>query len=81
MSIRTNILGYPRVGANRELKKAEEAYWAGKISREELLDRLLPVYIEILRQLEDLGAEYVQIDEPFLNTDISDEVRAAYRRL
>ena len=25
MSIRTSILGYPRVGANRELKKAEEA--------------------------------------------------------
>jgi len=226
MSIRTNILGYPRMGANRELKKAEEAYWAGKISREELLDvaaqirkgnwllqkeagidlipsndfsfydqtldlslalgaiperyeslrndrlelyfamahgyqkdgidvtamemtkwfdtnyhyivpeftrnqkfeltfnkaaaefkealgvgvrtkpvligpvtylllgkekesgfnrlelldRLLPVYIEILRQLEDFGAEYVQIDEPFLNTDISEDIRAAYRK-
>lgn len=38
MSIKTNILGYPRVGANRELKKAEEAYWAGKISKQELLD-------------------------------------------
>lgn len=38
MSIRTNIPGYPRIGANRELKKAEEAYWAGKISRLELLD-------------------------------------------
>ena len=38
MSIRTNILGYPRIGANRELKKAEEAYWAGKISKQELLD-------------------------------------------
>ena len=37
MSIRTNILGYPRVGAGRELKKAEEAYWAGKITKDELL--------------------------------------------
>jgi 5-methyltetrahydropteroyltriglutamate--homocysteine methyltransferase len=37
MSIRTSILGYPRVGANRELKKAEEAYWAGRISKDELL--------------------------------------------
>ncbi|MBR6857437.1 MAG: 5-methyltetrahydropteroyltriglutamate--homocysteine S-methyltransferase [Bacteroidaceae bacterium] len=226
MSIRTNILGYPRVGAGRELKKAEEAYWAGKISKQELLDtaalirkenwllqkeagidlipsndfsfydqtldlslalgaiperydslkddrlelyfamahgyqkdgidvtamemtkwfdtnyhyivpeitrnqrfeltfnkaaaefkealelgvrtkpvligpvtylllgkekesgfnrlelldRLLPVYIEILRQLEELGAEYVQIDEPFLNTDITDDIRDAYRK-
>jgi 5-methyltetrahydropteroyltriglutamate--homocysteine methyltransferase len=30
----TNNLGYPRVGANRELKKACEQYWAGKISRD-----------------------------------------------
>jgi 5-methyltetrahydropteroyltriglutamate--homocysteine methyltransferase len=32
----TNNLGYPRVGANRELKKACEHYWAGKITREQL---------------------------------------------
>jgi len=31
-----NNLGYPRVGAHRELKKACEQYWAGKISRDEL---------------------------------------------
>src|SRR5215217_7672949 len=29
-------LGYPRVGSQRELKKASEQYWAGKINREEL---------------------------------------------
>lgn len=33
----TNILGYPRIGKDRELKKALEAYWAGNIQREELL--------------------------------------------
>ncbi|MDB5141920.1 MAG: 5-methyltetrahydropteroyltriglutamate--homocysteine methyltransferase, partial [Mucilaginibacter sp.] len=31
-----NNLGYPRMGAHRELKKACEQYWAGKIGREEL---------------------------------------------
>ena len=30
------ILGYPRIGRGRELKKALEAYWAGRISAEEL---------------------------------------------
>ncbi len=29
-------LGFPRVGAKRELKKAQEAYWAGTIPLEEL---------------------------------------------
>ncbi len=33
---RTHTLGYPRVGARRELKKATEAYWQGTISRSEL---------------------------------------------
>ncbi|GAA0546239.1 5-methyltetrahydropteroyltriglutamate--homocysteine S-methyltransferase [Paractinoplanes ferrugineus] len=27
----STVLGYPRIGANRELKKAVEAYWAGTI--------------------------------------------------
>jgi len=36
MRMLKNNLGYPRVGAHRELKKACEQYWAGKISREEL---------------------------------------------
>ncbi len=35
-TVRTNVLGYPRIGKKRELKKACEAYWAGKTSREEL---------------------------------------------
>jgi 5-methyltetrahydropteroyltriglutamate--homocysteine methyltransferase len=32
----TNNLGYPRVGANRELKKACEQYWTGSITRQQL---------------------------------------------
>jgi 5-methyltetrahydropteroyltriglutamate--homocysteine methyltransferase len=36
--LKTQVLGYPRIGAHRELKKACEAFWKGKISEEELLD-------------------------------------------
>ncbi|MBR1271305.1 5-methyltetrahydropteroyltriglutamate--homocysteine S-methyltransferase [Bradyrhizobium sp. AUGA SZCCT0222] len=35
-----------------------------------LLDRLLPVYIETLRELVKAGAEWVQIDEPCLVLDL-----------
>lgn len=35
--MQTQILGYPRIGANRELKKACENYWAGKIELQALL--------------------------------------------
>ncbi len=34
--IRTHILGYPRIGEQRELKKATELYWKGEIPRLEL---------------------------------------------
>ena len=37
MTIITHTLGFPRVGLRRELKKAQESYWAGNSSREELL--------------------------------------------
>jgi 5-methyltetrahydropteroyltriglutamate--homocysteine methyltransferase len=35
-SITTTVLGYPRIGARRELKHATEAYWAGRIDGDEL---------------------------------------------
>lgn len=31
------VLGYPRIGPKREVKKALESYWGGKISVDELL--------------------------------------------
>ncbi len=35
-SIRAHNLGYPHIGAHRELKKATEAYWKGQLSRADL---------------------------------------------
>src|SRR5690606_30675057 len=34
--IQVHNLGFPRIGAQRELKHALEAYWAGRIDRNEL---------------------------------------------
>ncbi|QFT53826.1 5-methyltetrahydropteroyltriglutamate--homocysteine S-methyltransferase [Microbulbifer sp. THAF38] len=36
--VQTHVLGYPRIGADRELKKAQEAYWRGEISQQRLLE-------------------------------------------
>lgn len=46
--------------------------------RLELLERLLPVYIELLKELEEAGAVWVQLDEPFLVTDIDEKTKKAY---
>jgi len=34
--MQTHNLGYPRVGSQRELKKANEQYWSGKINQQKL---------------------------------------------
>ena len=36
----------------------------------DLLDNLLPVYLEIVKKLNDLGAEWIQIDEPIFVKDL-----------
>jgi len=46
----------------------------------DLLDRLLPVYARVLGDLEAAGADWVQLDEPALATDLGDAERTAYRR-
>jgi 5-methyltetrahydropteroyltriglutamate--homocysteine methyltransferase len=45
-----------------------------------LLDRLLPVYIEVLGELAKRGVEWVQIDEPCLVLDLDEASRNALRR-
>ena len=59
MSIRTNILGYPRIGVNRELKKAEEAYWAGKIEKKELLDAAAQIRKENWQLQKEAGIDLI----------------------
>ncbi len=34
----SHSLGFPRIGAHRELKKAQESYWKGEIDQQALLD-------------------------------------------
>ncbi len=46
----------------------------------ELLDRLLPAYVDVLRKLEEAGAGWVQLDEPALATDLDVSIQNAYTR-
>jgi 5-methyltetrahydropteroyltriglutamate--homocysteine methyltransferase len=48
--------------------------------RIELLDALLPVYVELLQKLEDQGATWIQLDEPYLNMDLSQQEKKAYHK-
>ncbi|AFM34213.1 MULTISPECIES: 5-methyltetrahydropteroyltriglutamate--homocysteine S-methyltransferase [Stutzerimonas stutzeri subgroup] len=62
--------------------------WLGKLKGEdaegfdklELLERLLPVYREVLDRLAAQGVEWVQIDEPILALDLPQDWKNAFER-
>jgi len=59
--------------------------WLGKAKGEafdklELLERLLPVYGEVLDRLAAQGVEWVQIDEPILALDLPQDWKNAFER-
>ncbi|GIJ31596.1 5-methyltetrahydropteroyltriglutamate--homocysteine S-methyltransferase [Micromonospora sediminimaris] len=49
----STVLGYPRIGVNRELKKAVEAYWAGTIDAEALANTAAGLRAQVWRTLRD----------------------------
>ncbi len=49
--------------------------------RIDLIDSLTDVYIEFLKELSGYGCKYIQIDEPFLVTDLEDQVKETYSRV
>ncbi|MCK8478933.1 5-methyltetrahydropteroyltriglutamate--homocysteine S-methyltransferase [Microbacterium aurugineum] len=49
------ILGYPRIGRRRELKKAVEAFWAGRIDEEELERTTRELRASTRERLAELG--------------------------
>lgn len=46
----------------------------------DLLEEVLALYATVLAQLDEAGAEWVQIDEPILVTDLTDRQRRAFTR-
>ena len=59
MTIHNHTLGFPRVGLRRELKKAQESYWAGNISREELLATGRELRARHWEQQKQAGVEFL----------------------
>lgn len=56
------ILGSPRVGPNRELKRAVEKYWSKKIDRAELEAVAATLRGNTLRQLADVGVDSIPVN-------------------
>ena len=58
MVLATN-LGFPRIGANRELKKAVESYWKGKSSEKELQATAKEIRARNWKLQKDAGLDHI----------------------
>ncbi|RCW45283.1 methionine synthase (B12-independent) [Halopolyspora algeriensis] len=58
-TIGSTVLGYPRIGPHRELKRALESYWAGRSSEAELRDVARTLRTNTWRELSDAGLDSV----------------------
>ncbi|WP_038912860.1 5-methyltetrahydropteroyltriglutamate--homocysteine S-methyltransferase [Dickeya zeae] len=63
MAILNHTLGFPRVGLRRELKKAQESYWAGNSTQEELLNVGRELRARHWQQQKDAGVELLPVGD------------------
>ncbi|CNH96875.1 5-methyltetrahydropteroyltriglutamate/homocysteine S-methyltransferase [Yersinia thracica] len=63
MTILNHTLGFPRVGLKRELKKAQESYWAGNSTQEELLNVGRELRARHWQQQQQAGVDVVPVGD------------------
>lgn len=59
MVVLSNVSGFPRIGARRELKFATERYWAGKVPAQELEEAARSIRDENWRFMREAGIDLI----------------------
>ncbi|KAH7914215.1 cobalamin-independent synthase [Hygrophoropsis aurantiaca] len=72
----SSVLGFPRIGANREVKKAVEAYWGGKLSAEELTKVAAETKTASWTSLKERGVDLIPSGEFSLYDHVLDHSAA-----
>lgn len=73
MTYATN-LGYPRMGKNRELKKALEQFWSGKLSETALLEQATALRKQHWLLQRELGLEHIPSNDFSLYDQVLDTI-------
>ncbi|MFD0587402.1 5-methyltetrahydropteroyltriglutamate--homocysteine S-methyltransferase [Paenibacillus sp. GCM10027627] len=69
---KSSVLGYPRIGADREWKKALESFWGGKLEQGEFLDKLQEIRLNHLRKQQEQGIDYIPVNDFSLYDQVLD---------
>ncbi|RMZ87692.1 hypothetical protein DV736_g5084, partial [Chaetothyriales sp. CBS 134916] len=73
--VQSSVLGFPRIGANRELKKVTEAYWNGKSSQEELLKEGKRLRLEHWKLQKDAGVDIIPSNDFAFYDQVLDHIQ------
>lgn len=63
MRITSSNLGYPRIGVNREWKKALETFWAGRLSETDFLDNMEQIRLQHLKKQQEQGIDLIPVGD------------------
>jgi 5-methyltetrahydropteroyltriglutamate--homocysteine methyltransferase len=61
--VKSSVLGYPRIGADREWKKTLEAFWSGKIAEPEFHRQLQEIRLNHLRKQQEKGIDFIAVND------------------
>ncbi|PKX93069.1 5-methyltetrahydropteroyltriglutamate--homocysteine S-methyltransferase [Aspergillus novofumigatus IBT 16806] len=73
--VQSAVLGFPRMGKLRDLKKATEAYWGGKISRDELLSEGKRLRAEHWKIQKDAGVDIIPSNDFAFYDQVLDHIQ------
>jgi len=71
-NVKSSVLGYPRIGADREWKKALEAFWAGKLAEEDFVAQLKSIRLNHLQKQKSAGIDWIPVGDFSLYDHILD---------
>ena len=72
---KSSILGFPRQSRLRDLKKATELYWAGKLSREDLVAEGKRLRLEHWKIQKDAGVDIIPSNDFAFYDQVLDHIQ------
>jgi cobalamin-independent synthase len=73
--VQSSILGFPRMGVLRDLKKATEAYWGGKLSRDDLIKEGKRLRLEHWKIQKDAGVDVIPSNDFAFYDQVLDHIQ------
>ncbi|MEK6272777.1 MAG: 5-methyltetrahydropteroyltriglutamate--homocysteine S-methyltransferase [Actinomycetota bacterium] len=70
----SNVAGFPRIGAERELKFATEGYWRGEVSEPELLEAAKRIRLDNWRFMQSAGIDLIPSNDFSLYDQVLDTI-------